>query len=82
MANFIKCSCEKTVYHGHEITNDPINIELVTQVSKFHKKWYPDNTGIPALKFHGIDKTWVYENEQDRDDDYDKIVNKKTILND
>lgn len=59
--------------------NNPINIELVTQVEKIQERYYPDNEGTPAIRFHGIDKTWVYGQDQaeQRDADYDSIVSNR-----
>ncbi len=76
MAKFIKCSCEQTKYLGYKIHNNPVNIELVTQVQKIQEAYYPDNEGTPAILFHGIDKKWVYgKNEvKQRDSDYEKIL--------
>jgi hypothetical protein len=76
MAKFIKCSCEGAEYKGYAMPNSPVNIELVTQVEKIQECFYPDNAGLPAIQFHGIDKKWVYEKrqKQQRDDDYERIV--------
>ena len=76
MAKFIKCSCEHTQYRSSEILNSPVNIELVTQVEKTIVRYYPDNEGTPAIKFHGIDKEWIYAKFQgkQRDLDYESIV--------
>jgi len=77
MAKFIICSCENTEYRKHNQQNSPINIELVTQVSKFRECYYPDKEGAPAIRFSGINKIWVYskDEEKERDLDYDKIIN-------
>lgn len=76
MSKFIKCSCENTEYKGYKMHNSPVNIELVTQVQKIQEAYYPDNEGTPAIKFHGIDKKWVYAKNQgkQRDLDYENIV--------
>lgn len=79
MATFIKSSCENTVYKNTDITNDPINIDLVERVSKIKEKWYPDNEGTPAILFRGLSYKWVYgkHQEKERDADYERIVNNK-----
>jgi hypothetical protein len=77
MATFVKCSCEQSEYKGYKHHNSPINIELVTQVEKMREAYYPDNEGTPAIKFHGIEKTWTYSKSQTkkRDEDYERIIN-------
>lgn len=78
MAKFIRCSCEEAEYKGYKMHNNPINIELVTQVEKILVRYYPDNEGTPAIQFHGINKQWVYAKNQieQRDYDYESIVSK------
>jgi len=76
MAKFIKCSCENAEYHGYKQHNSPINIDLVTQIEKTTVSYYPDNEGTPAIKFHGINITWIYaKNEtKQRDKDYEFLI--------
>jgi len=73
---FISCSIEKVRYmRGEFIYNHPINLSLCISISKSNYSWYPDNIGKPSIKLNGCDQEWVYNNEEEREIDYLKIVN-------
>jgi len=75
MAKFINPSVAEIRYlRGEVITNHPVNIDLCVELIKTKEKWYPDNTGIPAILFKGCDAKWCYENIYDRDRDYQTII--------
>ena len=76
MAKFIRASTEVVEYRGRKMANLPLNIDLVTKIIKTTVAHYPDNEGIPAIKFFGVDETWVYDDIEIRDSDYIKIINK------
>ena len=65
-------------YRNEIIQNDPINLSLCIYISLERLKWYPDNTGLPAISFHfgnGSFVKWVYNSERDRDEDFLAISN-------
>lgn len=83
MAKFVRCSVPEITYQGGaKITNNAVNIDLCTvmRLSTYYRAeinehaWYPDTTGKPSIKFDGCDAEWVYNNEADRDADYQRIV--------
>lgn len=72
---FITASVESIVYlRGERIVNNPVNLMQCKSIQKRQYSWYPDNEGIPAIKFNGCDTEWVYKNTLDRDRDYERIV--------
>lgn len=80
MAKFVKCSSNKTTYRGYQISNDPVNIDLVIQISKGITQYYPDNKGVPSIifKFNNSEKLeWVYDlkDEGSRDSDFEGLIN-------
>lgn len=74
MACFIKCGVSKTAYRGNQLVNSPVNINLCTYISKENYFQYPDNTGLPSIRFHGCDVMWVFSDTASRDADFDKIL--------
>ncbi|ALF52254.1 hypothetical protein ACX27_04320 [Nostoc piscinale CENA21] len=76
MAKFIKCSCENAKYNSYSQHNSPVNIDLACQIVKGRANAYPDNQGAPTIAFVGINIEWVYEKEEDRDADYEMILQK------
>lgn len=78
MAKFIKCSISETEYKGNVIVNDPVNIDMVSKVSKTVLRFYPDNLGAPSITFGNVDEQWVYDNEEDRDCDFYRIIRNET----
>lgn len=71
---FITCATEKICYlRGEDVINNPVNISLCTSISKSKFAWYPDNDGRPAIKFHSCNVEWVYDNEDERDEEFKKI---------
>lgn len=76
MAKFVCPTVSITKYlRGEIVENKPVNINLCKSISKDRFRWYPDNTGLPCLVFHGCDVQWVYKDEDVRDYDYNRIVN-------
>lgn len=76
MPYFVKCKVPSIEYlRGETITNYPLNLDLCSSISKFTQRWYPDNTGKPAIIFKGNDLTWVYNNVEDRDAEFETLSN-------
>lgn len=75
MTKFIKSIVNCVDYKGQKFNNNPINIDLVTEVSKRRLKYYPDNEGIPSIYFKGVDVEWVYLKDSDRDSEFETIIN-------
>lgn len=75
---FIIPSIDKVKYlRGEYIYNKPINLSLCKSIAKSKYMWYPDNQGLFAIEFHGCDQRWVYEDNEKREADYQKIINNK-----
>ena len=75
MANFIRPNVDSVTYlRGAVIENHPVNIDRCKRISKARENWYPDNTGKPAIKFHGCDCKWVFDTDEERDQQFDEIV--------
>ena len=78
MAHFIKCSETeieiKTSQNNTQIyVNHPINIERIDYISKeFYNNTHQD---IYKIEFSRIGLSWFYNNEEDRNKDYNKIIN-------
>lgn len=66
-------------YGASEITNSPVNLSLCKEIVKQQLKWYPDNMGLPTIKFEGCDTSWVYSCAESRDLDYKMIANNEYI---
>lgn len=65
---------EITYLWGEKIKNRPVNIGLCTSITKSRENWYPDNVGKPSMIFKGCNAQWVFDNEQDRDKEYERIL--------
>ena len=77
MANFIKCSVDSIEYFGKEKINPPINLDRIIYFVKGNESYYPDNTGVPSIRFI-YDKDleviwWYHRHEEMRDEDYKRI---------
>lgn len=77
---FIKSSVGELNYlRGDLVINKPVNLSLCQTVHKDRLRWYPDNTGLPTINFKMMsedrDVMWAYKTEQERDSDYEIIVN-------
>lgn len=71
---FIKCSIDSIVYlRGETVVNRPVNLVLCKSIQKRNYAWYPDNKGLPAIEFLGCDVTWVYEDVESRDKEFEEI---------
>ena len=51
MKNWIFPLYNEVKYGKHVINNSPINFNFVFTFDKFNYKHYPDNTGLPSIKF-------------------------------
>ena len=75
---FIEPNIEKVRNHrysSHE--NKAINIYGVMSISKSHINHYPDNKGIPTLRFwfnENMSEDWYFDTEEERDRVYKKIL--------
>lgn len=71
------CGVARVTYlRGDIIVNRPVNMALVTKIEKTQTRWYPDNTGKPALSFFGVDETWTFDTVAERDAEYDRVIEK------
>lgn len=62
-------------YRQYNEINHPVNISLCKGLVEFQEAYYPDNTGIPALRFEGCDIRWIFSDEEDRKKEIDRIIN-------
>jgi hypothetical protein len=79
MANQFALPCVKSITYlrGDEVKNKAVNLTLCIAIEKERFKWYPDNVGKPCIVFHfeqGSKESWVYDREEDRDRDFDRII--------
>lgn len=75
---FISPRIKFAKYRNEIIHNNPVNLSLCISISLERLKWYPDNTGLPAIGFHfakGSFVKWVYNSEGSRDADFLAISN-------
>ncbi|MGE7305727.1 hypothetical protein ACQKJG_18060 [Priestia megaterium] len=79
--HFIECSTSSVKYRGEKVTNNPINLSLCTSIKKAQYSWYPDNEGIPCIKFNGCEEKWVYNNAAARDLDFKRISTNQFTAN-
>ena len=73
----LPCIESITYLRGDKVNNKAVNLSLCITVEKNRYKWYPDNTGKPCILFHfeqGGEEHWVYHQEKDRDQDFDRIL--------
>jgi hypothetical protein len=61
-------------YGKYDIVNHIVNISLCKGIEKFQEKYYPDNEGIPALKFKGCDIRWIFPNKNERQKEINRIL--------
>ena len=75
---FIECSIPSIKYmRGEIVNNDPVNLSLCKSIRRGKYAWYPDNTGKPSIVFRGVETEWVFNNEKERDLEYDRIAKNK-----
>lgn len=75
---FVTSSVESIKYlRGETVVNKPVNLSLCKSIEKGKFNWYPDNEGIPSIKFNGCDTQWVYNDEDTRNKDYEILKNNK-----
>ena len=81
MATFMDCGGEYSsiMYNGSTITNDPVNIDLCTSMTKGRLKYYPDNIGLPTIKFNGCASKWVFNDEAVRDAHMALIIHQSKV---
>jgi hypothetical protein len=72
---FFISSIERVNYRGGILDNKPVNLTLCKSIKKDRLNYYPDNEGIPSIKFDGCDVEWVYNDEAMRDKDFNRVVN-------
>ena len=74
---FATCCIDGANYRGAFVQNFPVNMAKVETFYKTKYRQYPDNEGIPAIRFMGLNHAefyWVYPDERTRDDDYKYIL--------
>ena len=75
MIYFIQCSVPSITYlRGDTVYNRPVNLGVCKSIEKSRFAWYPDNTGRAAIQFHGCDTEWVFNNEAERDAEFERIL--------
>lgn len=75
MAKFIKCSCKSLEIESVTCNNKPVNIELVSSFEKSNALIISIGDYRPSIYFDGVDEEWTYPTEEERDKDYDEILN-------
>ena len=83
---WIKTVHEQTKYNRHIINNPPINLDFVLTFDKSTYKIYPDNDGLPSIKFYTVNYNglsssnvcicaeWVFEDEEKRNKEYLRLL--------
>jgi len=75
MAKFVSCSVPEVIYRrGSSVVNHAVNLDLCRKIRKSRLNWYPDNVGLPAIDFDGCDAKWTFNNETERDAEYDRLI--------
>lgn len=75
MPHFIECSIPSIVYlRGETRHNHPVNLDLCKSIHKSKMSWYPDNVGKPSIMFDGADVEWAFDNADDRDSQFARII--------
>lgn len=82
MNQFIKPPFEKLNYGRYENRiNIPINLANVNGIEKYQLKYYPDNDGVPGIKFLGTETKknedgiiWIFHNVEERDMCFEAIA--------
>jgi len=80
----IQCSHPKITYYRDPLENPPINIDVVTHITKSKRSAYPDNVGHSAITFHfigGTEAQWVYpfRDKREAQDDPNQYGKKKVV---
>lgn len=63
--------------------NDPVNMDVIERFSKSREHYYPDNEGIPVIKFYRNGKEvyqWMFEKREEklRDEIFDDLTQSST----
>lgn len=78
---FIECDTPEQRYRGETIINRTVNLSLVASFEKKKYNWYPDNDGLPGIRFYSFDNNkiahWAYKDEKHRDFQYQCIIDVK-----
>lgn len=74
MTYFIQCTIPEIIYRNSAVQNHAVNIDLCTSLHKLRFAWYPDNVGLPSIRFVGTDVEWVFKTVDDRNFEFDRIV--------
>lgn len=85
MTNQFALPCVESITYlrGDVVKNKAVNLSLCIAIEKKRFKWYPDNVGKPCIFFYfekGSKISWVYHREEDRDQDFDRILYIPTAL--
>lgn len=76
MSNFVECSVPEVEYlRGEKVKNNAVNLDLCKFLRKTRYSWYPDNVGLPSIKFEGCDTEWVFKEETARDVEHARLAN-------
>jgi len=59
MSNIVRPPKERSSYSKYSAhTNEAVNLDLVLTVTKAREAYYPDNEGIPVIRFWFGDKNY------------------------
>lgn len=72
---FVQPTYKIVRYRQYDETNHPVNISLCQGLVEFQEAYYPDNFGIPALRFQGCYIRWIFPDEEERQKEIDRIIN-------
>ena len=72
---FVQCTVPSVRYmHGKSLNNDPVNLAYCKRIRKSTYNWYPDNDGLPTIEFKGCGARWVFDSTEDRDKEFDRVL--------
>lgn len=74
---FVAPAAEVVRYRGRNVMNHPVNLSLCQSLQKARYAHYPDNVGIPSIKFIGCDVEWVYSEEEQRHADFERLISRE-----
>lgn len=72
--HFIQCVRSEITYRHSPVQNNPVNLALCKSIQKGRLIWYPDNEGLPTIKFNGCDTEWTFYKDEERDLEFEKIA--------
>jgi len=75
MAKFIKPTIIEVICtRCKTIINKPVNIDLCKSLEKSTALWNLNSKGFPSIEFIGCNKKWIFNNESERDKEFERII--------